>query len=105
MDTSIIINATTTDGKKVAKSITNINPAKTNAILNEFATRVNNLSTNTYAGGTRINKNALTEADQTAGTLTVNTENFTGTAPTVSNIDGGKRLTFDGSGYIDVTFG
>ena len=102
MDTSIVINATTTDGKKVQKAITNINPAKTNAILNEFASRVNNLSTNTYAGGTRINKNALTEADQT---LTVNTENFTGTAPTVSNIDGGKRLTFDGSGYIDVTLG
>ena len=101
MDTSLIINATNS-GKKVTKAITNINPAKGNAILNEFATRVNNLSTNTYAGGTRINKNALTEADQT---LTVNTENFTGTAPTVSNIDGGKRLTFDGSGYIDVTLG
>ena len=101
MDTSLIINATNS-GKKVTKAITNINPAKDNSILKTFAQKINALTTNNYVAATRINKQSVEEADHV---LIVNSENFTGTAPTVSAIEGGKRLTFDGNGYIDVTIG
>ena len=100
MDTHLIINATQS-GKKVAKAISNINPVKDNAILKEFAQRINGLTTNIYVDATRINKQSV---EETGGGLVIDSTNFTGTAPTVSDIEGGKRLTFGESGYIDVTF-
>ena len=39
------------------------------------------------------------------GSVYVDSTNFSGTAPTVTNITGGKRLSFGENSYIDVTVG
>ena len=62
MNTSILINANR-DGKTVKKTVTNINPDKSNADLKTFAQMVNNLSNDTFAGGNRINVQSLDEED------------------------------------------
>ena len=66
MDTSLIINATQA-GKKVTKAISNINPEKDNTVLKTFAQKVNALTTNTYVGATRINKQSVEEASTPSG--------------------------------------
>ena len=60
MNTSILINATR-DGKTVKKTVTNVNPDKSNADLKTFAQMVNNLSNDTFASGNRINVQSLDE--------------------------------------------
>ena len=61
MNTSILINATRA-GKTVKKTVTNINPDKSNADLKTFAQMVNALSADTFAGGNRINVQSLDES-------------------------------------------
>lgn len=63
MDSSLIINSTDTTGKKLQKSITNLNPNITNATAKEFAQKLNALTTNTYNGAIRINKIDVDEDD------------------------------------------
>lgn len=63
MESSLIINTTSQDGKKLQKTITNLNPNATNAKLGEFAQRLTALTTNTYDKAVRINKIDVTEDD------------------------------------------
>lgn len=109
MDTSLIINATTTAGKKAAKAISNINPEKDNSILKTFAQKVNALTTNTYVDATRVNKMSVNEegGGGTTGTIVIDDNHYAGTKFSVTDIEGGKRLIFNDApdGYIDVTLG
>lgn len=116
MDTSLIINATTTAGKKAAKAISNINPDKDNTILKTFAQKVNALTTNTYVDATRVNKMSVNEeGGGSTTTLTVNDTEL----PTKEGLDyhgyvtieGGVRFTFadypmgNNTYNVDVTIG
>lgn len=67
MESSLIINTTSQDGKKLQKTITNLNPNATNAKLGEFAQRLTALTTNTYDKAVRINKIDVTEDDAGGG--------------------------------------
>lgn len=60
MNTSLMINSTNA-GKKYQKAIANINPEKSNAILEEFAQKLTGLSTNSYVGASRVDKSDVTE--------------------------------------------
>lgn len=95
METSIIINSTK-DGKKYQKSIAKINPEKDNVTLNEFAGMVNALSTNTFQGGSRVDKMSLSE--QGGGSTTTGLLN-----PNLRITDGKNGiLTWDGDGVCKV---
>ena len=63
--TSLIINSTTAaGGKKLQKTLTDINPSATNSQLKAFAQQLNALTTNTYAEANRVDRvNCDTEAD------------------------------------------
>ncbi|MBO4779878.1 MAG: hypothetical protein J5497_04485 [Selenomonadaceae bacterium] len=63
MATAITINATTQDGKRHCKTITDINPKTSNAQLKEFAQALNELTTNTYGGTNRIETSDYDSAD------------------------------------------
>ena len=66
MDTNLIINYTN-GNKRGSKAISNINPEKTNAILDTFAQKVNALTTNTYVDAIRVNKQSVKEPDAPGG--------------------------------------
>lgn len=113
MDTSLIINATTTAGKKAAKAISNINPDKDNTILKTFAQKVNSLTTNTYVDATRVNKMSVNEegGGSTTPTIDIDYSHFPEmTEADIIDIEGGKRIIFSAvddvpQEYIDVTLG
>lgn len=101
MKTNLIIDSVDTNGKAKSKAITNINPAATNAQLQEVAQRLTALTTNTYAGATRVNIQSVTEDDVGGG--------VTKKVPTlilndVSNLFQGDTftVTYDGDGEIRV---
>ena len=60
---SIIISSTAQGGKKLQKTITNVNPEATNANLETFAQMFNGLSTNNYEETNRVKKQLTTEPD------------------------------------------
>ena len=74
---SIIISSTAQGGKKLQKTITNVNPEATNANLETFAQMFNGLSTNDYGETNRVKKQLTTEPDgtsKTEPTLTVGSD-------------------------------
>lgn len=106
---SLIINAVgnagTNVGKKYQKSVTNVNPAVSNAVAGTFATMANALTTNVYGNAQIVKKMPVSEEDTAAVTLEVDSTNYTGSAAASSaTIEGGVRITLDGEGYIDVTY-
>ena len=116
MDTSLIINSTTTAGKKAAKAISNINPEKDNTILKTFAQKFNALSTNIYADATRVNKMSVNEeggGSTTTPTIVIDDWHFAKPDNySVIDIEGGKRIiiarnpqTDEVLQWIDVTLG
>ena len=55
--TSLIVTSTTaTDGKKLQKTLTDINSAATNEQLKSFGQRLNGLTTNTYVETNRVDR-------------------------------------------------
>ena len=56
MQTNVIINATTTAGKKLATTITYVNSAASNSALAQLAQKINSLTTNTYVNATKETK-------------------------------------------------
>lgn len=67
MATSIALNQTTQDSKKIQRSITHIDPSATNADILAFAEGLNGLSTNTLAEVRRVDTTDLlndTRADR-----------------------------------------
>lgn len=104
MQKSLIIDSASTTGKKLQKSVTNVNPAVSNEVAGTFATMANALTTNVYNKATIVKKMDVTEAEQ-AVSLTADTTNYTGSATASSStISGGVRIALDGEGYIDVTY-
>ena len=61
MSTNILIEATATNGKKVQRAITNVNPAAGNGALKNLAQSLNSLTSNTYVGTTRIDRIDITD--------------------------------------------
>lgn len=115
MDSSLIINSTDTTGKKLQKSITNLNPNITNATAKEFAQKLNALTTNTYNGATRINKIDVDEDDEGGGltpTPTTSKRIPTLTLPyrrydtdNSGSPDVYAPITYDGDGVVKTTKG
>lgn len=106
MQKSLIIDSASTTGKKLQKSVTNVNPAVSNEVAGTFATMANALTTNVYNKATIVKKMDVTEAD-TSGTvtLTVDDGRYTGSAELSSaTIPGGIRIALENEGYIDVTY-
>lgn len=64
--TSIIIDSTSSGGKKIRKAITDINPDATNEQLKSFAQQFNALSTNTYGATSRVKKTACLASNEHA---------------------------------------
>lgn len=93
MESNLIINSTALNGRKLQKSITNINPRATNAQLQEVAQRLNALTTNTYNGATRIDKIDVEEDDVGGG---VTPEPATGLLdPKLTVTQGADKFTFN----------
>lgn len=63
METSLIVNTTDTSNKKIQKTITYANPNATNANLKLFAQKMTGLTTNTFEGANRVNKQDVDEPD------------------------------------------
>ena len=76
--TSLVINSTTADGKKNAKSVSFVNADANSTVLTSFAQQLNGLTSNTYGDTTRVDKcNVDTEESgapvetRTTGTITL----------------------------------
>ena len=69
---SVVFNATSTLGKELTKSLTNINRNAGAGTLDTFASKLNALTTNDYDGATRIDKTDLDDTTvKTAPTLSL----------------------------------
>lgn len=90
MATAINFTSTAQSGKKLNKTITDINPNAVNAHLKTFAQMLNGLTTNTYGSTSRIDKDELVAATDLR-TPTVIIRNME-----KNNIDG--PITWDGTG-------
>ena len=112
---SLIINSTAQNGKKLQKSITNVNPACSNEDAGTFAQKLNALTTNTYQSAGIVKKMDVTEEDQGGGAtptvkLYVNKSGWQGNlSPNVQVIENGVRISViddadDNLGYVDVTY-
>ena len=60
--TTLQIIARDTNGNDIQRSITNANPDVSNYVLKTFAEKVNELTTNTYRGAVRLDKEDITNA-------------------------------------------
>lgn len=74
-NTSLAINTTDGNGKKIQKALTDINPNADTAALRTFAQGLNDLTTNDYVGSVRVTKTNLDEdgGDTPASTKTART--------------------------------
>lgn len=63
MDTVLNIKAVDQAGHKLQKTITDVNPNADGSALKTFAQGLNNLTTNTYTGTTKVNLDILTDPD------------------------------------------
>ena len=103
LETSLIINSTDTQGNKVQRTISKVNPEVSSAVATEFAQRVTALSTNTYTGGKRINVADISDSAgamiaKTAPTLTLGEWSANGTTYTAA-------ITYNGDGTLSTTTG
>ena len=73
-----VVITSTKDGKTLQKTLTDVNPAATNAQLATFGTMLNALTTNTYGKTDRITKvNCDTEPDGGSSSVTKQTPTLT----------------------------
>lgn len=63
MNTKIALTSTDANDNEVTKIITDVNPAADGTALKTFAQALNNLTTNSYVGTTKINIDTLTDED------------------------------------------
>lgn len=92
MQTSINITSQTTSGKKVTKSISNINNSVGNAALTTAASLFTAISNTTYIDADRISKMSLTESYEPTAEKT---------EPTLS-VDSSGNITYNGDGDLYV---
>lgn len=83
---SIILNSTDYRGNKNQKTITDINPAATGAVLKAFAQQLNALTTNEYKSTTRVGREPLVSANSLIAT-TVSWPTSTRNDPAGGTID------------------
>ena len=70
---SVIFESTDTTGKKLQKTLTDINPDVDSVALRTFTQSLNSLTTNTYVGTSRVDKTDLANAvAKTTPTFTIN---------------------------------
>lgn len=62
-NTSLAINTTDGNGKKIQKALTDINPNASTTALKNFAQGLNDLTTNDYVGSVRVTKINLDDED------------------------------------------
>lgn len=78
MATAINYTSTSQTGKKLNKTVTNVNPNNTSTQLKTFAQMLNSLTTNHYGATTRIDKDELVAASSlTAPTILLSHSNKT----------------------------
>ena len=91
---TISINYVDRAGKKGQKSITDINPAASGEQLQEFAEKLNALTTNSYGNTNRVDKTPITDAEEPVDNRTTPTivcyakANPYGAAPHATTNDG-----------------
>lgn len=103
MTTSVILAVTDTTGKKLQKTLTNINPRATSTQLKTFTQVFNGLTTNTYIETNRIDKITCdTDVEKTTPTLTL--ENASATKAAVAAAEGAyeNEITYNGDGTLTV---
>lgn len=118
--TSIEINATDTNDKKLKTTISYVNPNAQPSTLKQFALKLNNLTTNVYESTTRIDKTELdTATDKQARNVVVSYTDYSGggsgtkvtivdgtaTVPVsaLQNVSGARRLVVDVSNQPALT--
>ena len=101
MDTSLIINSTDTNNKKLQKTIACVNPAVSNSDLKTFAQMTNNLTTNQFVDANRVDRSNV---DEEGGGTVIKTE------PTLEvgtfSYDGYRYvagITYNGDGQLFVS--
>ena len=105
MQTSLIINATDSNGT-LTKTVTDVNSQTPGSVAHEFGRKINALSTNTFVGVNRVDKELL-DGTKTTPTLTLSKN-----ADTLANIfhatdaSGSYTvdITYDGDGKISADF-
>lgn len=96
--TSLIINSTdSTTGKKLQKTLTDINPEATNEQLKNLAQAFNAATTNTYVESSRVDK---TNVDTESGSGTVLTKAFRELAITGATRGATATATFNATTSI-----
>ena len=99
---NLILNATDSFGKSIAKTITNLNPDVNSDTAKTFAQMLNGFTTNTYVSTNRVDKaNVDTEATgstpDTRPTPTLTLESSSGNKTV---LEGGIVITYDGDGDL-----
>ena len=94
-ETSLKIESRDEDYNKVERTITNINNAKSNVVLKEFATKIIGLTNETYVGAERIDKLDVTAEDVEKPSPTLNVGTFTQDGTTYT-----AAVTYYGDGTL-----
>ena len=103
MKTSVILTSTDLSGKKLQKTLTNINTNATAAQLKTLAQGLNSLTTNTYVETGRVDKIVCDlETGKTTPTLTLATASAA--KATVAAAEGAyaNEITYNGDGVLTV---
>lgn len=99
-ETSLKIESRDEDLNKVERTITNINNAKSNAELKEFAMKIIDLTNETYIGAERIDKLDVTAEDVEKPSPTLNVGTFTQDGTTYT-----AAVTYYGDGTLKTNNG
>lgn len=103
MKTSVILTATDLSGKKLQKTLTNINSNATAAQLKTLAQGLNGLTTNTYVETGRVDKIVCDlETGKTTPTLTLATASATKAAVAAAEGAYENEITYNGDGVLTV---
>ena len=106
---SLIINSTSQTGKKLQKSITNVNPNVSNEDAGTFAQMANALTTNVYQSAGIVKKMDVTEEDSGGGstpTVTLLVAEVNNSELMYSTIEGGVRVYDDSRqmSWLNITY-
>lgn len=96
--TSLTMTTTSTAGKKSTKSITDVNPNASEGEMYQLATALNNVTTNTLTGVSRVDKTELTNVTYNNWTI-----EYSGSHSALSWNAAAKTLTVDLSECEDST--
>ena len=97
--TSVIMNLTTTAGKKSSKSITDVDPNASNGDIKNFFYGLNSITTYTLGTITKVSKSEIENVTYYDLSLTATKSNDSNNAITIS----GKNITIDSTKIVDTS--